>query len=92
MPDVAFRFAEHSEEAPVAADQLRLNCLAAAIASQQSAGFKSYLDTREMHCATCKSSGFNTGMGFWQFACGMEVLSDGDVVAPCPHDKPDNAA
>lgn len=85
------RFAAHDEMAPEAADQNRLNCLAAAIANQQRAGFKDYLDTREMHCACCQASGFNTGWGFWEFSCGMTILSDGEQDEPCPHEE-DKAA
>lgn len=61
----------------------RLNMLAVAVMHQQSAGFVTYVDVREMKCAECGSSGFNTGLGYWQFSCGLEVLSDGDECAPC---------
>ena len=82
----ALTFAPH-DEIEAAKDQDRLNCLAAAIVNQQAAGFGTYLDTREVNCSTCKASGFNTGWGYWQFACGMEVMSGGEVDTPCPHDK-----
>lgn len=78
-----FRFADHSEECPPSADQERLDCLAAAIANQQAANFGTYLDVRELNCADCGASGFNTGWGFWQFSCGLEVLSDGEVCCDC---------
>jgi hypothetical protein len=82
------RFADHNEDAPSASDQERLDCLAACIVNQQNAGFGSYLDVREMHCADCGASGFNTGWGFWEFACGLEVLTDGEPSVPCSRTPP----
>lgn len=87
----AIRFAECSEEMPRAADQERLDCLAAAVLNQQRAGFKSYVDTREAKCADCGASGFNTGWGFWHFACGLEILSDGEPREPCGRTQPQDA-
>ena len=81
------RFAENGDEAPAAADQDRLNALAAAVLNQQRAGFKNYVDAREMKCADCGASGFNTGWGFWQFACGLEVMSDGEESDLCGNAK-----
>lgn len=83
MSEDVFRFAPHDEGAPEAKDQDRINVLAVCIAHQQHAGFKNYLDVRELHCATCKASGFNTGWGYWQFACGLTILSDGEGDNPC---------
>jgi hypothetical protein len=83
MAAIPFRFATE-EHVPAATDQERLNCLAACIANQQQAGFKDYLDTREIHCETCGASGFNTGWGFFEFACGATLLSDGEGGDPCP--------
>lgn len=77
------RFAEHTE-IDAAPDQLRLNALAAAVVNQQAAGFGEYIDTREVHCANCGASGFNTGWGYWHFSCGLELLSDGEgECSPC---------
>lgn len=81
--DDTFRFAPHDQIA-AAADQDRLNCLAACIANQQKAGFGAYLDVREANCETCGAAGFNTGWGFWNFACGAEVLTCGEGTVPCP--------
>lgn len=76
------RFAEMAGTTP-AADQERLNHLAYCIATQQVAGFGSYLDTREFHCADCKAPGFNTGWGYFSFACGLEIGSDAEEQKPC---------
>lgn len=84
----AIRFAEFTDEMPRSDDQERLDCLAAAVLNQQRAGFKSYVDTREAKCADCGASGFNTGWGFWHFACGMEILSDGEPGEPCGRTNP----
>ena len=82
MADDVFRFPTE-KGVPAAADQERINHLAACIANQQRAGFKDYLDTREVHCETCGASGFNTGWGFFEFVCGATLMPDegGD---PCP--------
>ncbi len=82
-----FQFAAHSvDELPPAGDQQRLDVLAVlavCIANQQRAGFGAYLDVREVKCADCGASGFNTGWGFWRFSCGLEVMTDGEPSEPC---------
>lgn len=40
-------------------------------------------DCRVVHCPTCKAPGLNTCWGVWQFTCGAEVHSDGEVSEPC---------
>jgi hypothetical protein len=83
-----FRFAEHDKNWPAADDQGRLDALAACIANQQKSGFGNYLDVREMKCGCCGSSGFNTGWGFFEFACGAtQINGDDDGGDPCPRLK-----
>lgn len=56
----------------------RLATLACCIANQQKAGFGNYIDLRQVECPECKAPGFNTGWGFWQHACGNQILPDGE--------------
>ncbi len=93
MPnDEEYRFAGLSKDnanagAKNLATDPRLALLAVCIASQQSAGFKTYLDLREVPCRDCGASGFNTGWGYWRHECGAEFLSDGEESEPCPTPK-----
>jgi len=41
-------------------------------------------DTRVFRCSDCNEFGFNTQLGFIQFVCGAEILSDGTVSLVCP--------
>ena len=84
-PDTVFSFTPF--DTGQARDQERLNILAVCIATQQAAGFDNRLDTREAKCHTCNASGFNTGFGYWQFACGATLLSDGEPDDHCPKEK-----
>ena len=61
--------------------------LAICVAMQQSAGFNQVIDTREMKCPLCKAPGFNTGWGYWRFACGAEQMTDGDMSTSCKRGK-----
>lgn len=83
MPDTEYRYAPDDEGTSNLAHDPRLSLLAVCIASQQSAGFKEYLDLREAPCSECKAPGFNTGWGFWKHTCGAEILSDGEIGEPC---------
>lgn len=90
--ETPFRFAPLGEEdadAGVvnASEQPALACLAYCVANQQRAGFKDYIDLRQVPCPSCGAYGYNTGWGLFQFACGAEIISgeDGHFIAPCPH-------
>lgn len=63
----------------------RLALLAVSVANQQKAGFGPYLDLRQAHCPHCEAPGFNTGWGFWQFTCGLELLAGDEGIEdePC---------
>lgn len=80
-----FRFAklDPSDDATNAADNERDALMAVCVALQQGAGFKTYIDLREPRCLDCGASGFNTGWGYFQYTCGLEVMSDGEPCAPC---------
>lgn len=52
--------------------------LAVSILHQQRAGFKNTIDLRRFNCPVCNGPGYNTGFGWLMFACGNEVLSDGE--------------
>lgn len=85
--EINFRFAPVSQDDSEAgvlnlADDARLATLACCVASQQSAGFKDWLDLRQVPCPKCAAGGFNTGWGYWKFACGAEVCG-GDITEPC---------
>ena len=75
-----FRFMEG--EGDLSGDP-RIRCLAACLVNQQAAGFKHVIDLREAKCPDCDASGFNTGWGYWQFACGAEILTDGTPSKDC---------
>lgn len=64
----------------------RLACMAVAVATQSAfAGFalRRIIDIRQAQCPTCKGAGFNTGLGFWMFECGAEIMPDGEECEPC---------
>lgn len=61
----------------------RLALMAACIVNQQHAGFKNTVDLRQATCHDCGAAGFNTGWGFYKFACGAEVTSGGESSEPC---------
>lgn len=86
--EATFRFAEvdRSEIGEVRnlAEDPVIACLLTAVANQQAAGFKNYIDARQAPCPTCGKPGFNTGWGFWQFVCGAEFHADGTPCEPCP--------
>jgi hypothetical protein len=81
----AFRFAKDDPaDGTNLADDERLALFAVCIAHQQNAGFKTYIDARQVECPECNSPGFNTGWGYWAFTCGGELLSDGTCWSePC---------
>lgn len=83
-----YSFMKGGPDAPSLHTDLRLATLAACVADQQAAGFKGVIDLREAKCRCCGASGFNTGFGFWRFACGAEVMPDGDECEPCPTATP----
>lgn len=86
MSEITYQFLPLDDEESGSinlADDPKLALLAVSIASQQSAGFKEYLDLREVHCPDCGAAGFNTGWGYWHFVCGAEILSDGEPSEPC---------
>jgi hypothetical protein len=80
-----YHFAKLAEgdEGIDASSDTRCAILAVCVADQQRAGFKSYIDLRQASCPDCTAPGFNTGWGFWRFACGAEILSDGEPCEPC---------
>lgn len=80
-----YRFAEAEDDqvTDLSADE-RLALMAVCVASQQSAGFKAYIDIREARCPSCDKAGFNTGWGVWRFVCGAEIHADGEVAEWCP--------
>lgn len=65
------------------ADDSKMRLFACCIVLQQEANFGSTLDLREVHCAKCKSPGFNTGWGYWAHTCGAETMTDGEEGKPC---------
>lgn len=81
MRKMGFTFEAGSTSASV---EPRMRILASCVALQQSANFGTHLDIREAKCERCGASGFNTGWGYVAFACGAEMLTSGDVDAPCP--------
>jgi hypothetical protein len=81
---VEIRFATDVGDCKNRKDDPRLALLAVCVHSQQSAGFKNYIDLREVECPTCEAPGFNTGWGYWRFTCGAETLTCGEPSAPCP--------
>lgn len=84
----AFRFAEDAEGTTNLANDERLALFAVSISRQQMAGFGSYLDCRQVECPECGAPGFNSGWGFWAFACGGELLTDGESWdEPCGRQK-----
>lgn len=54
------------------------------IEAQKRAGFPAP-DERVVKCE-CGAAGYNTGWGWWAFECGAEIISDGTVCEPCPHE------
>ena len=65
------------------ADDERLATMAACVVNQQAAGFRDYIDLRQVPCPDCGGAGFNTGWGFFKHVCGAEILSDGEPAEPC---------
>lgn len=62
----------------------RLALMAVCVATQQSAGFKRTIDIREWSCPSCRSPGFNTGLGYVRFTCGAEhTVGDDGLSTPC---------
>lgn len=81
---VEISFLTGNEELPSLHTDERFAILATCILSQQSAGFRNVVDLREAKCEDCGASGFNSGWGYWLYACGAEVLTDGELGEPCP--------
>ncbi|API59495.1 hypothetical protein BSL82_15805 [Tardibacter chloracetimidivorans] len=84
----AFRFAPDADGSTNMAHDQASTILAVCVVHQQNAGFKNYIDLRRVECPSCSAAGFNTGWGYWLFACGAEILSDGEVGAGCQHTQP----
>jgi hypothetical protein len=81
--ETVYRFAPSSVGDTNLAQDERIALLAVCVASQQSAGFRDYIDLREAACPNCEAVGFNAGWGYWAFVCGAEILSDGEPCKPC---------
>lgn len=56
---------------------------ATCLLSQQEAGFGDTVDARQVDCPTCGAPGFNSGWGYWSFACGGQMLTSEDAAATC---------
>lgn len=78
-----FGFAPDTDGTTNLAHDPRLQLLACCIVHQQHAGFRGYIDLREVPCHDCGAPGFNTGFGYFLHTCGAEILSDGTQVEPC---------
>jgi hypothetical protein len=87
MTDTIDQISFINGEGDLSSDE-RIACLATCVVSQQSAGFRNVIDIREAHCPDCTASGFNTGWGYWSFACGAEILTDGEPSERCGRTKP----
>jgi hypothetical protein len=86
--EITYRFAPAEDESVTdLSKDHRLAMLACCVASQQSAGFRDWIDIREAKCPDCNAPGFNTGWGVWRFACNAEIHSDGEPCEPCPKPK-----
>jgi hypothetical protein len=84
----AIRFGQFpDDDAENLAEREDMRCLAVAILLQQAAGFGSFVDLRQASCPDCGAAGFNTGLGYWRFACGAETTipgdGEGDITEPC---------
>lgn len=83
LTDPGYQFAAPGRGMADAATDPRIALIGVCVASQQVAGYGFLIDLREAACPTCRASGFNTGLGFWRYTCGAEILTSGDVDRPC---------